>query len=82
MKKYLMGSSSDTLGAEHGMYPVVFVDEITKDDLIRAQRDGRSGIVIINLIDGTFYSPDKNEWIELRKFDKYKDQWEQAGGGE
>ncbi len=67
-----MGKSDDTTDKEYGMYPLVMVDEITKEDLLRCKRDK---IIIINLIDCTYFDIDNNKWADLKQYNKYSDQW-------
>lgn len=69
MKKYLMGSTYE-MNEDDSLYPLTFVDTISKDDLLRCKRDD---IIIINLIDRTFFSHKKNEWIVLKQVKEFKD---------
>ena len=70
MKKYLMGIYSDTL--EDGMYPISFVDEIKKEDLLRAKN---YDVMIVDLIEGKLFDSEENKWILIEGFTQYKDQW-------
>lgn len=67
---FLMGDTQDTCG--DGMYPMVFVTEIEKDDLLRTKQDG---VIIIDLDKKKFFNPNKNSWIDMKSFKKFKDQW-------
>ena len=70
---YLMGRIDDTY--EDGMYPLVKVAEITKEDLLRCKRDE---IIIIELIAGKYFDYKSNEWKLLKSFANYKEQWDKA----
>ena len=67
MKKYLIGDPG-----YQEMYPFVFVDTITKDDLLRCKSGNH---VIINIIDGTVFDAATNSWEKIAEYSNYKDQW-------
>lgn len=67
---FLMGNSTDNIS--DGIYPLVFVCDITKEDLIRASRDD---IVIINLDNKTSFEPSSNSWKTMKSLYNFKDMW-------
>lgn len=70
LSNFLMGHAEDNF--TDAMYPLVFIEEITKDDLLRCKRDN---IIIIDLDKHRFFNPNKNEWEPMKKFRNFKDQW-------
>jgi len=72
MKKYLMGSSNDLL--RDGLYPLIAVDDITKEDLARC-KDKHNEIVIINVYELTFFDAETNSWKPIKEFNNFNDQW-------
>ena len=70
---YLMGRIDDTY--EDGMYPLVKVSEITKEDLSRCRRNE---IIIYDLIEGKFFDYVNNYWSKIPSYTHYKDQWDKS----
>ena len=70
--KYLMGNSDDSI--DDGMYSLVSVDKISKEDLLRCKRDN---IVIINISNNTIFNHRKNSWDSIEKYEHYTDQWKE-----
>lgn len=70
---YLMGRIDDTY--ENGMYPLVKVYDIAKEDLQRCKRDE---IIIYNLQDNTYYDYKNNRWENIPFFNRYNSQWDKA----
>lgn len=64
MRKYLIGEAED-----NPLYEFRFVDNIEKKDLLRCKDFDR--FVIFNIIDGTKFDLEKNEWIPIKQTEKY-----------
>lgn len=69
---FLIGSSEDLLG--DGLYPLTFVHDIRKEDLLRVARDG---IVIIDLLEKKYFDPKNNNWKSVDKYTYFSDRWNQ-----
>lgn len=67
---FLMGSSEDTFS--NGLYPLVFVKEISKEDIIRSVKDD---LIIVDLDRKTFFDIKTNNWSDIKNVDQFKDQW-------
>lgn len=72
---YLMGRADDTYN--EGMYPIVKVMEIKKEDLLRCERDE---IMIFNLEDNTYYNYKTNSWVKCKIYKTFVDQWNKNRG--
>jgi hypothetical protein len=67
---FLMGSPEDNFS--NGMYPMAFVKEITKEDIIRSVTDD---LIIIDLDLKKFFDAKINGWTDIKEFKNFKDQW-------
>lgn len=69
MNRYLIGSSEDL--REEGLYPLAFVESISKEDLLRCKDNPDT--VIVDLVAMGYYNPTENEWLPLKTVESYKD---------
>lgn len=70
---YLMGRIDDTY--EDGMYPLVRVSELTKEDLLRC---AKYEIIIYDLENSKYYDYQSNEWKTVKAFAQYRKQWDKS----
>jgi hypothetical protein len=68
--KYLVGCPIDNI--DEGMYPMVLLNEISKDELLRCKRDD---ISIVNIENRTIFNHKKNTWDKIKTYSKYTDLW-------
>jgi hypothetical protein len=69
-----MGRIDDTYELD-GMYPLVKVSGLTKDDLLRCEK---YEIIIYDLEQDKYFSYKTNQWVSVKIFSQYKNQWDKA----